>query len=203
MTTYTAIPNGSVDTDSPVTQDLMTLLRDNPIAISEGASGAPYTSPGWHPDRETLVGASKADFYSGGVSSVESPNFQAGYDYKVVMRDFSVTGALSSLFIEGLDDSGPTWRTLVTASSLDTSHFLFGEIIFPAAKESNKVKGCHLPLGLHSSIGTEYIAEGTGGVYAQSASFFAFTRMRIRLSTGVTDNGNLYLYRRRNFYDGS
>lgn len=41
MTTYTAIPNGDVDQDSPVTQTLMTLLRDNPIAIAEGATGAP------------------------------------------------------------------------------------------------------------------------------------------------------------------
>lgn len=41
MTTYTAIPNGDIDQDSPVTQPLMTLMRDNPIAISEGAAGAP------------------------------------------------------------------------------------------------------------------------------------------------------------------
>lgn len=41
MTTYTAIPNSQVDQDSPVTQPLMTLLRDNPIAISEGAADAP------------------------------------------------------------------------------------------------------------------------------------------------------------------
>ncbi|MEO1108256.1 MAG: hypothetical protein AAFX90_10070 [Pseudomonadota bacterium] len=41
MTTYTAIPNDDVDQDSPVNQTLMTLLRDNPIAITEGAAGAP------------------------------------------------------------------------------------------------------------------------------------------------------------------
>ena len=41
MTTYTSIPNADIDQDSPVTQTLMTALRDNPIAITEGASGAP------------------------------------------------------------------------------------------------------------------------------------------------------------------
>jgi len=41
MTTYTSIPNADIDQDSPVTQPLMTALRDNPIAITEGASGAP------------------------------------------------------------------------------------------------------------------------------------------------------------------
>ena len=40
-TTYVAIPNGDIDQDSPLTQPLLTALRDNPIAITEGASGAP------------------------------------------------------------------------------------------------------------------------------------------------------------------
>lgn len=41
MTTYTAITSGEIDPDSPITNSLMTKLRDNPIAITEGASGAP------------------------------------------------------------------------------------------------------------------------------------------------------------------
>ncbi len=41
MTTYTAITNSQIDRDSPITEPLMTLLRDNPIAIAEGAVGAP------------------------------------------------------------------------------------------------------------------------------------------------------------------
>jgi hypothetical protein len=42
MTTYTTIPDTDIDQDSPVTQPLMTALRDNPIAIGEGDP----TSPG-------------------------------------------------------------------------------------------------------------------------------------------------------------
>lgn len=41
MTTYVSIPTADIDTDSPLTQSLMTALRDNPTAITEGASGAP------------------------------------------------------------------------------------------------------------------------------------------------------------------
>ena len=44
MTTYTTIANSEIDQDSPVTQTLMTALRDNPIAITEGAAGAPKVS---------------------------------------------------------------------------------------------------------------------------------------------------------------
>lgn len=41
MTSYTAITTSEVDADSPITESLMTRLRDNPIAITEGSSGAP------------------------------------------------------------------------------------------------------------------------------------------------------------------
>lgn len=41
MTSYVTIPNTDVDAESPIDVDLMTALRDNPIAITEGASGAP------------------------------------------------------------------------------------------------------------------------------------------------------------------
>lgn len=41
MTTYTSIPDTDIDVDSPITTGLMTLLRDNPIAITEKAAGAP------------------------------------------------------------------------------------------------------------------------------------------------------------------
>lgn len=38
---WTTIPNGDVDVDSPITQALMTALRDNPEGIAQRASGAP------------------------------------------------------------------------------------------------------------------------------------------------------------------
>jgi hypothetical protein len=43
MTTYTAIPDTSIDPDSPLNEALFTLLRDNPIAQTEGSSGASKT----------------------------------------------------------------------------------------------------------------------------------------------------------------
>lgn len=41
MTDYTTIADTEIDQDSPITQPLLTSLRDNPIAITEGSSGAP------------------------------------------------------------------------------------------------------------------------------------------------------------------
>jgi len=41
MTVYSGIPNNDIDPESPIVTGLFTSLRDNPIAISEGAIGAP------------------------------------------------------------------------------------------------------------------------------------------------------------------
>lgn len=41
MTTYTTITNAEIDQDSPITQPLMTAMRDNPLAIAEGDTTAP------------------------------------------------------------------------------------------------------------------------------------------------------------------
>jgi hypothetical protein len=41
MADWTTISNSEVDGDSPITESLMTALRDNPQAIAEGATGAP------------------------------------------------------------------------------------------------------------------------------------------------------------------
>lgn len=41
MTTYTAIPDASLEPGKPARSVDAILLRDNPIAITEGASGAP------------------------------------------------------------------------------------------------------------------------------------------------------------------
>ena len=41
MPTYTTIPDSTIAPEAPVTSELMTLLRDNPIATTEGDTGAP------------------------------------------------------------------------------------------------------------------------------------------------------------------
>ena len=41
MPTYTAINDTQIEPEAPVTSELMTLLRDNPIAVAEGDSTAP------------------------------------------------------------------------------------------------------------------------------------------------------------------
>ena len=41
MATYTAIGDGELLVDKPITESLLNRLRDNPLAIAEGSAGAP------------------------------------------------------------------------------------------------------------------------------------------------------------------
>lgn len=46
MATYTTITDAEIEPEKPVTTSLMNRLRDNPLAIAEGASGAPRIQQG-------------------------------------------------------------------------------------------------------------------------------------------------------------
>ena len=47
MADYTSIADSQIDPKAPVTSELMTALRDNPIAIAEGSAGAPKIAESW------------------------------------------------------------------------------------------------------------------------------------------------------------
>jgi hypothetical protein len=48
MTDYLALTNSQVEPNAPVTSELVTALRDNPIAIAEGSIGSPEMEVAWH-----------------------------------------------------------------------------------------------------------------------------------------------------------
>ncbi len=67
MTTYTAIPDTDIDPESPITTGLMTKLRNNPIAITEGASGAPKMQT----DGYTDLSVTEAKLANGSVTAAK------------------------------------------------------------------------------------------------------------------------------------
>lgn len=109
MTTYTTIPDADIDQDSPVTQPLMTALRDNPIAIAEGASGAPK-----------LQNAALGGLYLGsinansGVYSGISDLDDIEEVFLIGRVDFSENGDFRVRFS---DDNGSTWSAATTIKS--------------------------------------------------------------------------------------
>lgn len=123
MTTYTAIANTDIDQDSPVTQPLMTAMRDNPIAIAEGASGAPKLR-------------TKNVFGGGGALEIPATN----YDF-TGLDDFG--GARFYMRISYTGTLTPVWQVSAEAASgsgFNTPVTFFGGLS-PGAVASQNIQG--------------------------------------------------------------
>lgn len=86
MTSYNIITDAETDPSAPLTSELAKKWRDNPVAISEGATSAPFVAAGWHPYNGTVVGGANNgkiyDFATDGlVATIETPAFVDGYEY--------------------------------------------------------------------------------------------------------------------------
>lgn len=100
MTDYNAIANADIDQDSPITDTLLQSLRDNPIAMMEGASGAPrlYGDAVATNDELPVLTVTAADTYNVGAglntvqtaSSGNSLTYETFYTLTVV----AVTGTI-------------------------------------------------------------------------------------------------------------
>jgi len=99
--TYRDIPDGEIDGGSPVTEQMLIAFRDNPIALLQGAAGAPINHFAWHPFDAVLNGDGATglyyDFAVSGGSRVNSPLFEDGYEYRFCVRGISQTGSTNFL----------------------------------------------------------------------------------------------------------
>lgn len=92
-------------------------LRDNLISAAEGGQGAPVVAAGWHPYDLTAVGGSAdGTIYDhavdGAVSIVETPAFEAGYEYAMIV-DVTMTNVsaleTARYKVESQRDSNSAW----------------------------------------------------------------------------------------------
>lgn len=120
MADWNVIQDTQVDPDAPITSELGYAFRDNPIAIAEGASGAPRiedaalsgsaTGAGrtWIVERMAIGGQANvgnyvfARFFSGTHAAANPGDIASGDDLRYVSSNSSAPGP--SL------PSGSTWR---------------------------------------------------------------------------------------------
>ena len=197
MTAFVAIPNGDIDQDSPVTQELFTALRDNPLAIAEGATGAPITAAGWHPYNGTLNGTGDGKYYDfavhGAVASVETPTFADGYEYMIILDGLIKGGASGDFNIEVYRETTAAYSSaFVLLTSVNRAS---GRIEFLQARKT-------LPLhivkadvsGITST--TPVATVGDSRVTVAHSSAQKISKARLAFPGNNTSAGKLYLYRR-------
>lgn len=194
MTTYSTISNGSLAVGAVPSSSVVTALRDNPIAISEAASGAPINVCGWHPYDKVTVGDGKDgiiyDFgVSGAVSTIISPDFEDGYEYRFFGNIQDASGEVTMT----VDAYREVAADYVSTASLTCEFFDF---VFPMTRLAKKV---HFILGARTQGGTSAAATIALRMPTTSSST-ARKILRARFSiSGTLTAGKVWMMRRREY----
>jgi len=186
MTSYVVINNSEIDPLSPLTAELATKWRDNPIAISEAVSNAPVNQSVWHPwdkvtNGDTNIGRIYNSAVDGAVTSAQSGTFASGFEYR--FRYNLIMSSSDAIKFQAWD--GGAWVDIFQTSA-STSH----QGVF------------EMGYGLRTLI-NHRLSSGTAEVYAEhsnGAAAFPYSIIRILRNTGgITFTGKVWLDKRRGY----
>jgi hypothetical protein len=201
MSTWTTISNGAVAVGGIPASSTVTALRDNPIAIAEAANGSPVVYAGWHPPDKLSVGDGEAGLIydgavNGSVASVETPDFEDGFEYRIVGNELERSGGSGSMQVLGYFETQASYRLLVQSpSGPSEGNNIYGfdiEILMPrVAAWAHLVRA-----SMHGEDSFSYPAQN-------SASFGdakqKLLRAQVKMSSGNITAGKIWLLRRREF----
>jgi hypothetical protein len=201
MTTWTDISNAAVAVGAIPSSSTVTALRDNPVAIAGAASGSPVVFAGWHPVDKVTIGDGKDGLIydhavTGGVSDVVTPDFEDGYEYRVIAREMRHSlGTNQRLILEAFFATAGSYRRLVRSDE-DTSSAFFGcdiELLTPRL-----VTRAHLVRATTYKNGS--IRTGSD---QESESYITtaqkLTRARVKFTSGNITAGKVWMLRRREY----
>jgi hypothetical protein len=205
MATWTSISNAAVAVGGIPSSTTVTALRDNPSALAESASGAPVMVSGWHPHDKVSIGDGKTgliyDFAVNGVqSSVVTPNFVDGYEYRIVAHGLQHNSASNN----GINIS----FYLETDARLDqvdtigdnSSSAIFGfdtEILLPRIPKTNHIAR------LSAYVSSTISGTNTIGTFDSTVQKVLYASIRFRTSGGSFGAGiaagKVWMFRRREY----
>jgi hypothetical protein len=201
MTTWTTISNAAVAVGAIPSSSTVTALRDNPVAVAESASGAPVVATGWHPYDKVSVGDGKDGLIydhavSGNVGSVITPDFEDGYEYRIVADEVRHNDASSRrLWLQAYFASAGAYRTLITSpDQISSGRFGFDyEILMPRLSMV-----AHLLRGAIYANGNVLTGrDQNSDAYLSTAQ--KLTRGRIIFEAGSIVGGKIWMFRRREY----
>jgi hypothetical protein len=202
MSTWTDISNPSVAVGGIPSSATVTALRDNPVAIAGAASGAPIDVNSWHPVDKVTVGDGKTGLIydhavNGTLSTIETPDFEDGYEYRILASGLSHDNASArTLRIQLYFEVSATYSSLYTTTNTASNSDFFdmdAEILLPRVS-----RWVHLARVM-ASITTSVQTTVNGASAAASGNAEKVLRARLSFSAGSVDGGKVWLFRRREY----
>lgn len=201
MTAWTTISNALVAVGAKPFATTVQALRDNAIAITEGAPGAPVNQSAWHPYNMIAYGDGNDgkiyDFaVNGAVTTIVTPVFVDGYEYRLRYSEISLAGAATfpnGLQIQLYRETDGAYGTAfglgtMTANAVRLSGQI--EINRPRVVSTTHIVSWNASGGYSADGG--WNAPGGGGVCVRAAQ----KRLRARFlfsDLGSTDGGEVYM----------
>lgn len=213
MTTWTTIVNAAVNVGGIPASSTVTAFRDNPIAIAEQSSGSPIMFSGWQAyDKVSNGDAARGllwDFaVSGTRTSVETPNFEDGWEYRIIGIGLSASAGGGGGRVDLYGETSATWDSISGFGQMSTGDFssFDVELLLPRL-----VKNAHFARntgGFVTAAGvwteTTETPTATGCVGPSSTNYYTTAQkiLKARAVVGNTqslDAGKVYLFRRREY----
>jgi hypothetical protein len=154
MPTYTTIPNTQIEPEAPVTSELMTLLRDNPLSIAEDDSTAPKIK------QHLRIGGT-----TGGNIVFSDLATYSAVEFRAYLQD--VQGLSGSLTLDYSTDNGSSYTTLTTIVTVGDNEAGYAEGWFDWTTGELK-----------------YLTEGSVSSSTISGAPFSVTNLRFAASSG-------------------
>lgn len=194
---YSEITNAEIDTDSPITQTLMTKLRDNPLFALSGAGF--YNGAGWHPvdwtaSDQTGDGLIYDNAVDGDVANVTYA-LEDGWDYLFMLDEIDVGDPFGVSFRLQDSSDGSSFSNVISSTELSANETLecFFHLTLP------RWSGASMPGFLHYGL-----VEDDGNFSAGTRFMNADVVHSVRFlpSSGDIDGGKIYAFRRREYASG-
>lgn len=202
MASWTNQSTDSLLPGEPWTSAKALAAFENPVALAEGATGAPIPQTGWHGYNAVTVGdGNVGQFYSGALTEfVETPNFEDGYEYRLLGRGVTFTPeTIAAMQIEYLINGA--WQEVyaTTAESVGPLDF---DIWFRSPRRSARRFLIDYSIAFDpdsSSWSPTNGAQENGVASIADNNEAVVTRARFTFSGRDVNGGNCFLLRRREF----
>jgi len=216
MADYIVITESETDPEAPITSELLKKTRDNPIASFEMADDSDIMLGVWHPyDMDRAGDGGDGVIWShpidGAVSSIETPDFAAGYEYRLELEDVSNSQGGSDIELEAYYFTSAAYSAAVALRTLPASpigQLSSGFVDLLRAHDAVKTHAAPFVIG-----GSNFTQSRVSGVDAGAlatgdnagSAFFTHTtaqrlgKARLSISAGTFNGGLVRLLRRKTY----
>lgn len=114
MTDHIEILDSQIEPDAPLTAGLAAQLRDNPIAMADGADGAPNITTNWVDANDGVPVYDSA--VDGGVAEIVIPwDADSRFEYQIRLEEFG-TSATASLSLQLWYETSAAWSAGISVT---------------------------------------------------------------------------------------